>query len=405
MLLWLLNLANRRRARRAPPPDAGTVRFILFHANGMGGTIRSVYNLAGYLAMTRQVEIVSVVRTRAEPFFPLPPGVRITYLEDRLDPPGGLYRLLSRRRSVLVPGSEHVHRLSSLWTDLVLLRYLRSLRGGVLVTTRPSLNLMAAFAPPGVVTIGQEHRHFASYAAPLRKVIKRRYGRLSAVVVLTRDDEDRFARAVPGATVFRIPNALTPLGGGLASPDSKVAVALGRLDKIKGYDLLLRAWQLVRQRHPDWTLRVFGSGPQLGRLRRQVTELGLEDGAFLMGRTGRVGEELAEAGMFVLSSRSEALPMVIIEAMSKGLPVVSFACPSGPQEMITDGVDGVLVPPRDVEALAEAVCALIGNRDLRVKLGAAALRTATRYDLRVVGGQWDDLLARITSAHDARPGR
>ncbi|MFI6603384.1 glycosyltransferase family 4 protein [Nonomuraea sp. NPDC050536] len=398
LLLWLLNLANRRRARKAPPPDAGTVRFILFHANGMGGTIRSVYNLAGYLARTRQVEIVSVVRTRAEPFFPVPPGVRLSYLEDRLDPPGGLYRLLSRRGSVLVPESEHVHGLSSLWTDLVLLRYLRSLRGGVLITTRPSLNLMAAtFAPPGVVTIGQEHRHFAAYPAPLRKVIKRRYGRLSAVVVLTHDDEERFARAVPGATVVRIPNALTPLDGGLASPDSKVAVALGRLDKIKGYDLLLQAWRLVRQRHPDWTLRVFGSGPQLGRLRKQVAELGLEDGAFLMGRTDRVGEELAAAGMFVLSSRSEGLPMVIIEAMSKGLPVVSFACPIGPQEMITDGMDGVLVPPRDVEALAAAVCALIENRDLRVKLGAAARRTATRYDLRSVGGRWDGLLARIAS--------
>ncbi|MEV1245236.1 glycosyltransferase family 4 protein [Nonomuraea sp. NPDC049750] len=395
--LWLLRLADLRRARTAPAPDAGTVRILLFHAYGMGGTIRTVLNLAGYLAREHDVEIVSLIRERNQPFFPLPSGVRISVLDDRTRDKGRLRRWLSRLPSVLVPPTEPSYRRCSLLTDLVLLRHLRSLRGGVLITTRPSLNLFAAgFAPPGVITIGQEHRNLAAHKPELRKVIKRRYGKLDALVTLTRDDLERYTRAVPQLHLTCIPNALPPLGGGDASLDGTTAVAVGRLDRVKGFDLLLAAWRLVGERHPEWTLRVYGSGPWRERLKTQIEESGLEGRAFLMGRTDQVGEELANAGMFLLSSRSEGMPMALIEAMSKGLPAVAFDCPTGPAEVITDGLDGRLVEPGDVGAFAETICELIENEDLRRKFGAAAKRTARAYDLREIGARWDSLLAEIT---------
>ncbi|MFC7649971.1 hypothetical protein ACFQX6_63775 [Streptosporangium lutulentum] len=162
--LRLLRLVDLWRARSAPEPSADKVRILLFHAYGMGGTIRTVLNLAGYLAHGHDVEIVSLIRAQHRPFFPIPPGVKVSFLDDRTERKGRTRALLSRLPSVLVPSTEPTYRRCSLWTDLVLLRYLRSLRGGVLITTRPSLNLFAAsFAPPEVITIGQEHRNLAAH--------------------------------------------------------------------------------------------------------------------------------------------------------------------------------------------------------------------------------------------------
>ncbi|GAA1281339.1 hypothetical protein Psi02_37070 [Planotetraspora silvatica] len=399
--LRLLGLANLWRARRDHAAGADVVRILLFHAFGMGGTIRTVFNLAGHLAQERDVEVISVVRTRDRPFFDVPQGVKVTTLDDRTRQKTGAARWLARLPSVLVPTTEPVYRSCSLWTDLLMVRRLRGLRGGTLITTRPALNLLAAsFAPPEVITVGQEHRHLTAHKRPLREVIARRYGRFDALVTLTRTDQEQYAALLPGLRLVRIPNALPPLGGEHAPLDGTSAVAIGRLDRNKGFDLLISAWGMVTERYPEWNLRIFGSGPWLERLDTQIRDVGLEDKVFLMGRTDRVGEELSKAGMFVLSSRSEGMPMVLLEAMSKGLPVVAFDCPTGPAEVITDGLDGRLVKAEDVDAFARTVCELIEDEQARRALGAAAARTAAAYDPADIGRRWDDLLEELVRGRD-----
>ncbi|GAA4585345.1 hypothetical protein GCM10023194_27740 [Planotetraspora phitsanulokensis] len=394
--LRLLDLANLWRARRGRAADSDVVRIVLFHAFGMGGTIRTVLNLAGYLAQERDVEVISVVRTRNRPFFDIPHGVKVITLDDRTQEKTGAARWLARLPSVLVPTAEPVYRSCSLWTDLLVVRYLRSLRGGTLIGTRPALNLLiTSFAPPEVITIGQEHRHLTAHRRRLYEVIARRYSRFDAVVTLTKSDHDQYAALLPGQRVARIPNALPPLGGQPASLDSHSAVAVGRLDRNKGFDLLISAWRLVADRHPEWHLRIFGSGPWLDRLSAQIEDAGLDDTVFLMGRTDQVGEELSKASMFVLSSRSEGMPMVLLEAMSKGLPVVAFDCPTGPAEVITDGVDGRLVGAENVGELARTVCELIEDEQARRALGAAAAGTAAAYDPDDIGRRWDALLEEL----------
>ncbi|WP_250562434.1 glycosyltransferase family 4 protein [Sphaerisporangium fuscum] len=397
----LLALVNAARARRAPAPDTRTVRILLLHAYGMGGTIRTVFNLAGYLARERDVEIISAVRTAEQPFFEVPPGVRVRFLDDRTRPAGWLGRLLSRFPSRFVPDDENARHSFTLWTELRLIACLRSMRGGVVIATRPAFTLITSlFAPPEVITIGQEHVTLKVHSPAMRALFKRRYGRFDAFLTLTEADREQYAKLLrndPPARLLRMPNAIHELDGGVSMLEEKTAVSIGRLVYAKGFDRLVNAWKVVAEAHPDWVLRIYGDGTQerRERLQARIDDAGLSGKIFLMGSTANVGVQLAKSSIYVVSSRYEGFGMTILEAMSKGLPVVSFDCPNGPREIITDGHDGLLITSKKAADLGAGICRLIEDEELRHKLGENALRTVTRYDLDAVGAQWDELLADL----------
>ncbi|MFC7383482.1 glycosyltransferase family 4 protein [Sphaerisporangium rhizosphaerae] len=377
------------------------MHILLLHAYGMGGTIRTVLNLAAYLAREHDVEIVSLTRTNEEPFFPMPPGVRLRFLDDRIAPRGRLAEFLARRPSRLVPEEEKAYLNMSLLTDLRLARYLRSLRGGVVIGTRPAFNLaMGLFAPPEVLTIGQEHVTLESHGPQLQTQIKRRYGRLDAFTTLTRADLKEYTRLLKGnppGRLLRIPNAIPDLAGEESSLEEKVVVGIGRVVWAKGFDRLVNAWKSVAETHPDWVLRIYGGGTpeREEKLRDRIDAAGLSDKVFLMGSTPEIGVELSKASIYAVSSRYEGFGMTILEAMSKGVPVVSFNCPHGPKEIITDGHDGLLVRSKKAAALAAGICRLIEDEELRREMGANALKTAASYDMEVIGAQWTALLAEL----------
>jgi glycosyltransferase involved in cell wall biosynthesis len=377
-------------AAALPRPRAAAgdrkVRILLLHAYGLGGTVRTSFNLAEGLAASHEVEVVSLIRRRELPFFPFPAGAAVSVVDDQRR-----RGLLDRLPSLLIHPEDYAYPYASLRTDLRLLRRLRAIRGGVLITTRPAFNLLAArLAAPGVVTIGQEHMNFHSHRPRLAADIARRYRGLDALTVLTAADERDYARVAP--RVERIPNAVPRLDGGPAQLDAKVVVAAGRLETQKGFDLLIRAWERVAREHPDWQLRIYGSGPRRDELRGMILERGLHDRVLLMGRTRHMGDALARASLFVLSSRFEGFGMVIVEAMSKGLPVVSFDCPRGPGEILRHGRDGILVSAGDVEGLADGLLELIEDLPKRRRYGAEAAENARSYAVGSIAARWEELL-------------
>lgn len=177
-------------------------------------------------------------------------------------------------------------------------------------------------------------------------------------------------------------------------------VTIGRYAYQKGYDLLLQAWAEISrirdlENGEEWTLDIFGQGNQTD-YRQLMVELGIDtDRCHLNGPVEDVVKVYQDSSIFVLSSRFEGFGMVLVEAMACGLPVVSFDCPAGPDEIITDGVDGLLVPSGDVHALAEKLMVLMSDENLRRRLGQQARQTAQRYDMATLADQWITLFEKV----------
>ncbi|MEV1023728.1 glycosyltransferase family 4 protein [Streptomyces sp. NPDC050264] len=394
------------------------IRYLLLHAYGRGGTIRTVFNQANSLvAAGWDVEIVSAVRRRDAPQFPLDERVPVTTIVDLREAPSrteerglaGWWRARRRdkqtdRPAREIPSGEFGYRYFDRRLELALGAYLRSLTDGVLVTTRPALNfLSAAHATNGVVRVAQEHMNHGTHRPDVQKRIVETYERFAAVAVLTERDRGEYARLLPGTRVVRIPNAVHSLDQTFADHSSKIAVAAGRLFPQKGFDLLIPAWAKLVETYPDWQLRIYGSGEKKAQLRALIEEHHLYNHVLLMGHTDRLDDELAKSSLYVLSSRFEGLPMVMIEAMSHALPVVSFDCPTGPSDVLTHGVDGLLVPEQDPDALADALGRLMGDRDLRAEMGTAALLTAAAYGPDAVHPRWEALFTELTTPDGKRP--
>jgi glycosyltransferase involved in cell wall biosynthesis len=400
--------AVRRLPPPAPRPTAGApaIRIILANAYAMGGTVRTTLTLAGRLAEHHEVELISLKRRRARPFFTPPPGVAVTVLDDRTAERGWVQRVLAALPSLLVHPEDYGYPAASPWTDLRLLGRLRAGGGDVVIATRPAWALLAvAAAPPDAVTIAQEHMNFHAHRPALAADVRRRYGDLDALAVLTESDGEDYGALLDGrpTRVVRIPNAVPrPPGAAVAALDAPVVAAAGRLTSQKGFDLLIRAFGPVSRRHPGWRLRIHGSGPERAALERLIGEQGLDGAVELMGPTRRLGAAFAQASVFVLSSRFEGFGMVIVEAMSCGLPVVSFDCPRGPAEIITPGRDGILVPPEDVAGLTGAIEALVADPERRRAYGAAALQASRAYDVREIGARWEALLAELATRRPSR---
>ena len=186
----------------------------------------------------------------------------------------------------------------------------------------------------------------------------------------------------------------------------KRIITIGRYAYQKGYDLLLQAWAEIEKikeleevkevsEVKEWTLDIYGQGDRTD-YRQLMVELGIDTNrCHLNGPVDDVGQVYMDSSIFVLSSRFEGFGLVLVEAMASGMSVVSFDCPAGPDEIITDGYDGLLVPPGDVKVLAQKLMLLMTDEELRKRLSQNARQSAQRYEMNLIAGKWVDLFNKL----------
>ncbi|MFD7711459.1 glycosyltransferase family 4 protein [Streptomyces sp. NPDC059785] len=372
------------------------ISFLINNIYGIGGTNRTVINLAEALAVRHDVEIVSVFRRATATKFEISPRITVRALVDLR--PGSADRSAagSDEPSEVVPRQEEFSAQYSRFTDGRIIRELQRTDADVVVGTRPSLNLfVAAHTRDGALRVAQEHMTHLAIPPAVRAEMARVYPRLDAITTVTEADARSFQENTPiaGIPVVGIPNSVPQPAVAPSDCAHKVVVSAGRMHHIKRYDLLIRAFGLLAEEFPDWQLRIYGDGGEAGKLRALVSELGLAGRALLMGGFSPIESEWAKGSIAAVTSSAESFGMTLVEAMRCGLPVVSTDCPVGPREILRDGEDGFLVPNGDVDAIAWGLRRLMGDEALRRDMGAAALRNAARYDPAAVAGRYLELFA------------
>ncbi len=373
------------------------VTLLALDVSGTAGVARAVVNLANHLVRERPVRVISVLRRREQPAFPLDPGVEQEVLIG--DPRRlSLAKLAQHDRPTRLRPKPADTKLSRL-TDRALRKRLGRLGPGVLISSRPSLHLAAVtWAAEGVKVVGWDHKNFPRRFADQRQaaLLRATVPRLDAYVVLTNADAEDYVRELPQACVRVIRNVLsTDPAAEPASLDTRVVLGAGRLVREKGFDRLLAGFAPVARDHPEWRLRLHGQGKAEESLRHQAARLGIADQVDFAGYTTDMAGAMAQASVFALTSRSEGLPMVLLEAMSQGLPLVAMDCQRGPGEIVHDGKNGFLVDDGDVAGFTAALRTLVERDDVRRRCGRESLEESHRYDARTVIAEWKSLLDRL----------
>lgn len=214
-------------------------------------------------------------------------------------------------------------------------------------------------------------------------------GKAEAVVTLTESDAKDWRRV--SKRVHVIPNMVHLNESGKYSECvSKRAIFVGRLVEQKGLPDLLKVWELVYQRHPDWQLDIYGEGNMFND---QCSLFNIH----IHAPVSNIFEKYVESSMLLLTSVFEPFGLVMPEAMSCGLPVVAFDCPHGPATIITDGEDGFLIKNRDCQVFADRVCLLIEDLELRQRMGRNAALSSQRFSADIIMPQWKVLFSSLTS--------
>ncbi len=226
------------------------------------------------------------------------------------------------------------------------------------------------------------------------------YPRCAAAVVQTESIASVVRELVGRRPVFTIPNAVfpSPVDGDsedLPGRRRPYLVALGRLSFQKGFDLLIEAFARIADRHPDVDLKIIGEGPCRTALETQATSLGVADRVELAGWVAQPAPVLRHGLLFVLSSRWEGFPNALLEAMACGLPAVGFASDSGADQIIRHEVDGLLVPPEDVVALAAGIDRLLSHPELRQQMSCRAREVLRRFEAKDFFDRWDHVVASL----------
>ena len=227
------------------------------------------------------------------------------------------------------------------------------------------------------------------------KLVQKKLSKYDIFVVLTDEDAEAWKKKLDN--VIAISNSISFQTEKIADPKNKIVLAVGRLEYQKGFDTLLEIWTKVTNKNPEWQLHIYGDGQEKEKLQSIIQQKGLSENVRIYPPTKNIEQVLLSSSIYVMSSRFEGFPMVLLEAMECGLPCVSFACKCGPRDMILDGENGFLIENNDIDTFVEKLNRLMQDKELRTKQGISAKQNIQRFSEQNVMKKWEDLFSKLTS--------
>ena len=361
------------------------------HVDGVGGVESVVRGLsAGLTARGHDVTLMGVrpAREDRQDLSGLP--YRTGFLVPRPVPPPGQPGLTPEQRA-----------LDRTEADAALEQVLARHRDGILVCAQVwTMEHVADLGVERVMRegtriIGQYHSSYRAAASgkDLRR-LSATYRLIDKFLLLTEADAVRFRRASYHNTGW-MPNALPFYPAEVEPERERLVVAIARYDENKQLHHALQAWARIAPVLPGWRFELYGEGPQRAALEQWIDDLGVRDSVALMGLTDDVEGVLGRARATVLCSRDEGLPLVLAESLACGVPAVSYDCAPGVRELLTHGVDGVVVRPDDIVGLAAGLQHVLEDEDRRQAMARAGRLSSARFRVDEVLDRWEDLFARV----------
>ncbi|MEP3274901.1 MAG: glycosyltransferase family 4 protein [Stappiaceae bacterium] len=346
-----------------------------------GGAERIVTSLANYLVEEGK-SVTLITFDSGKPYYPLDERINLRQLD-----------IPSQGRPL------HRAVLSSVKRVSHLRRTIGGSQPDIVISFLVKTNILTVLATRGMdipVVVSERNNPDHQVLRPLWEFFRKRtYDRSTKIVTPSQGVLDWFPQRIKDKGLVipnpvDLPDEIVP-----RQPGPPGLIAVGRLDQQKGFDLLLEAYSRVEGDFPDWSLVIRGEGRLRSKLEALRDSLGLKDRVSFPGITSEPGTWVREGEVFVLSSRFESFGNVLTEAMVAGLPIVSFNCPFGPGDIITDGEDGILLPPEDVDELASTLSRVMSDEGLRQKLGQAAQKNVRRFERRKIMKRWDTLIEEL----------
>ena len=333
-----------------------------------GGTERMTAWLSGKLCGNHMVHILSLRMAGAEVFYPLADSVTHDCLEN-----------------------EKIHKKIN-----KIHRYIRANQIDTVInvdTGMGYIGILAAVGTKAKVITWEHSNFFNNWGSRWFHVFRKIAARHSdAMAVLTERDKKNYETNIRGCvTVKVLPNPAVRQEA-VYDADSKIILSAGLLGKIKRFELLVPVGKLVFAKYPDWEWLLCGDGPERESLEKAVHEAGLTENIIFCGSVKEMEPMYRSAAMYILTSEMEGLPMVLLEAKSYGLPIVSFDIETGPSDIVRDGVNGYLVPSGDTEAMAEKICRLIEDAELRKRFSENTAIDMGKFDEERILEEWEKLL-------------
>ena len=294
-----------------------------------------------------------------------------------------------------------------IWKLIYLRRLIKKINPSVVISFLTRVNVATTISNLGtkfpLIVCERSWPPFLSLSERFFWMYKILFKRVDKFVVQTFKSKTWFSQNMPGENIEVIPNPIVyplPLNNDqLVNPDLKVAtnkkiiLASGRLHRYKQFDMLIRAFSRIASVHQDWDLVILGDGEERSSLHKLSSRLEIEDRVIFPGSVGNMAEWYERADLFVMSSILEGFPNVLLEAMSHGLPCISFDCNTGPRDMIKDGLSGILVDPDKKElGLENAMIKLITNKALRNKFSQNSILLRDEYSITNIMKKWDKAL-------------
>lgn len=331
------------------------------------------------------ISILSIVEQREKPFFEIPKGIKKTRLDSGTE--------------WIAPGPKYIPLIPRLHC------FLKDNKIDLLIDVDVILDLLSVPASAGLKTkiIAWEHFNY-HYVWPSKTYQMFRHAaqwfsarRADFIVTLTRQDQKNYeTRLGRRKAIQTIHNPMMPAGQSENTlTREKSILTVGRLTWVKGIDLLEKLIPMVLTKYPDWKWYVLGDGEDRKRLEAAQKKYQIENQLILTGNVSNVSAYMQKASIYVMTSRSEGLPMVLLEAAQNGLPMVSFDIQTGPSEIIEDGKNGFLIPPFSIEDMREKVEYLITHEKVRDVFSKNTGSIQKRFDADSITVQWEQLLDRL----------